>query len=241
MAKDPWERYAYFVTAEGIEVSLERVKAQGLKVKEVHGMPCITLRPAKRTALVAGPEVWSGLCRRQGSWYRQSAWAGRHLLVVPMRLPGMTGVSIRESEFQAPSLPGEKELIELAGSDAYRRLRPKEWEEVSPEDIKQIMGFRERLAIHLSGVALTESFEHLFLHHCANHANFLAPRFFVEEDGHSAPYSIACTARVCSACVEIFDVLGSEHRVKYVVPCPGAVTFAGLPADRYLRIERLSP
>jgi hypothetical protein len=233
------ERYAYFLDGEALEASRSWIASRGIKIKDVHAAPCAALRPAPRTALVAAPGVWSEVCRRQGSWYRTSARAGLSLLVAPLPLPERAGVSITEVDFSPPLLPGHSDLVELTGLDSYRRLCPKEWGQVGEDDIRQIMAFRARLAARLPDIDPAEPFEELFLSHCANHANFISPRFFVEERGVCAPYSIAPTARVCSACLEIFDVLGSEHEIKYVVPCPGAVAIAGLEPDRYLRIERL--
>ncbi|MEJ2522914.1 MAG: hypothetical protein P8080_08555, partial [Gammaproteobacteria bacterium] len=53
------------------------------------------------------------------------------------------------------------------------------------------------------------------------------------------PYSIGRTGEICSACLEFFNVIGGRFRNKLVVPCPGAVIYAGLPVNRY--IEVLSP
>jgi hypothetical protein len=37
--------------------------------------------------------------------------------------------------------------------------------------------------------------------------------------------------------VELFGLVAPASPVKYVMPCPGLVTFAGLEADRYLRVS----
>ena len=51
-----------------------------------------------------------------------------------------------------------------------------------------------------------------------------------------APYSIAKTARVCSACLQFFNIIGRQFREKYVVPCPGASLFAGMAVNKYYRV-----
>ena len=82
-------------------------------------------------------------------------------------------------------------------------------------------------------------FDKIFMSHSANHANFLDPKFFVQLNGAPAPYSIADSLRVCSSCLELFNILGGQWPVKYVIPCIGAVQFAHLPLNRYLRVEMI--
>lgn len=71
-----------------------------------------------------------------------------------------------------------------------------------------------------------------------NHANFINPHFFVEDEGGVIPYSIDKSAHLCSCCVELFQVLGGEFHRKLVAPCPGATIFARLKPNRYLLVER---
>jgi len=47
-------------------------------------------------------------------------------------------------------------------------------------------------------------------------------------------------AVLCSCCVELFQVLGSEFKNKLVAPCPGATIFARLKPNRYLLVEGCS-
>ncbi|MDQ1336608.1 MAG: hypothetical protein QG552_3558, partial [Thermodesulfobacteriota bacterium] len=83
-----------------------------------------------------------------------------------------------------------------------------------------------------------EDYDFLYQSHTANHANFIHPRFFVEENGLKIPYSIDRSAHLCSCCVELFQVLGANFERKFVAPCPGATIFARLKPDRYLLVER---
>ncbi len=232
------QRYAYFLAAGDLAHIKDKLHRDGLNVKSVHGAPCVALRYVPRTAFIAAPDVWSALCRRQGSWYRTSIYDGTYLLVTPAPQPGLRGVSIVECDFHPPRLPTEEDLVDLVADEAYQDLCPKEWTDIRPDDIQQILGFRSRLSSKVPTIDPCETFEHLFLYHCANHANFISPRFFVEIDGRCAPYAIAGTGRVCSSCLETFDVVGSAHQTKYVMPCPGAVSLAGLIPDRYLKIEQ---
>jgi hypothetical protein len=81
------------------------------------------------------------------------------------------------------------------------------------------------------------TYDELFIYHCANHANFLDPEFFIESIDGPIPYSIGSTKQVCSACLEFFNIIGEEFKKKFVIPCPGAVLFAGMVVNQYYLIE----
>jgi len=81
----------------------------------------------------------------------------------------------------------------------------------------------------------------LFLVHCANHANFIEPRFFYKSDINGiSPYTIDHTKRICSACLEFYNIIGEYFKKKYVVPCPGSVLFAGMKVNSYYEVETAS-
>lgn len=50
-------------------------------------------------------------------------------------------------------------------------------------------------------------------------------------------FSIGPTRQICSACLELFNVIGDEYRRKRVVPCPGAVIYGGMAVNRYIEVE----
>ena len=139
-------------------------------------------------------------------------------------------VVIRQSVFKPPSLPSEEEKANLIKRLSYKNVRPDEWEDIASQNIQE----RERWlkVMGLRGV----KFEDLFVSHCANHANFIEPAFFKVEDGDIVPYSICKTSHVCSACMEWYNVIGRSFKKKLVVPCPGAVLFAGLITNRYYEV-----
>ena len=83
-------------------------------------------------------------------------------------------------------------------------------------------------------------FEKIFVYHSANHANFLEPRFSATMNDQKVPYSVADSLHTCSSCLEFFNILGEQWPLKYVVPCLGAVQFARLPRDQYLKVVSLS-
>ena len=148
-------------------------------------------------------------------------------------------VIITPSDFYPPRLPSEEEKQMLVNSEVYKDRMPEEYGVNAESDIQQWMKFRLRLArqLGMDPAKLEVDSQRIFLNHCANHANFLDPRFYVEENGRKVPYSIDVTMSLCSACVEFFNIIGQEYPVKYVAPCPGAVLVGDLLADRYFRVE----
>ena len=120
----------------------------------------------------------------------------------------------------------------LIQRDSYLKARPDEWEDLSTEDPQQQ---KKWLAVMgLAGI----SFEELFVGHCANHANFIEPRYYALENGtECALLHWAKPPTVCSACLEFFNVIGGSFRKKFVVPCPGAVLFAGMIPNHYYEVS----
>jgi hypothetical protein len=180
------------------------------------------------------PEVWSGTCRRQGSWYRTSDKEGKYLIISSFELEGFgefRKALITPSDFLLPRPATREEKQEMVKDEQFKSLVPKEWHIVS--DLEQRIWVRWA---RRSGSDL--DWDNLFLTHTANHANFIEPRFFIESDGQIIPYSIDKSANVCSCCLELFQVIGSSWRSKLVSPCAGAVIFPRLPKDRYLLVEK---
>lgn len=207
----------------------------------------VALREAKKAVCVplardaspgfVPPDAWGRyeICRRQMSWVARSRFAGKTLVVASQDLKEFGLVPetiIRQTDFKAPALPGEDEKQAMIARRSYQEARPPEWEDILGKDAAEagrwlrIMGVR--------GIA----FERLFVTHCANHANFMEPAYYVEENGEKVPYSIAKTNHVCSACMELYNVIGGKFKKKLVMPCPGSVLFAGLSVNRYLEAAK---
>ena len=196
---------------------------------------CVPL--ARRVDMgIVPPEAWkkTELCKRPLSWYWLSRRAGQYLAVSSRDLDAYgfeTEIVLRSSPFRPKSLPGDDEKKALIARRSYLKAKPDIWDDLSSEDPLaqdrwlKIMGIR--------GIRYDE----LFLTHCANHANFIEPVYFLREKNEIIPYSIGGTKYICSACLEFFNVIGEEFRRKLVVPCPGAVLFSGLPVNRYIEVE----
>lgn len=220
-------RYTYWLTAD----ELGELKSRR-RLMPIRGVPCKGLNDAADASFVA-PEVWDQVCRRQGGWYRESPKAGLYLVVSDEPIEGLDGsleTVIEACDFEAPRLATTGEAREMATSGAFRDRAPEGWDDLTERD----RGYWRRLLAHIGSRGDIGS---LLEFHSANHANFIEPRYSTREEGQPVPYSIGRTADVCSACVELFNILGGEFAKKYVVPCPGFVRFAGGEADRYLLVR----
>ncbi len=237
--KPDYRLYAYFVDKKEADLLFTRLRDQKARVKKAHGMPCQGLMNRGGVTIIP-PEVWDNICYRQGAWFRHSDLAGKALINSAVPLEGVgEAVIITPSDFRPPRLPDDEEKRMLVNSEAYKNQVPEEYGVNAESDILQWRQFRRRLAkqLGMDPAELEMDTQRIFLNHCANHANFLDPRFYVEEGGKKVPYSIDVTMSLCSACVEFFNIIGQEYPVKYVAPCPGAVLVGDLPADRYFRVE----
>jgi hypothetical protein len=181
-----------------------------------------------------GPEVWDSTCHRQGSWYRESKRNGQYLIVSSLELEHFESYKeaiITQSKFTLPRPASMEEMEEM--------VRDKEFKPLIPEDWNIISDLEKRIWIRWARRSGSDAdWDTLFLTHTANHANFIKPRFFIEENGQRIPYSIHTSANLCSCCLELFQVIGDNHPKKLVSPCAGALIFSRLPKDKYLLVER---
>lgn len=231
-------KYAYWASPDVAAALGGVLKRQGRYVFKVRKAVCIPLAPKNELCFVP-PEAWHTyeFCRRQYSWYETSPFYGQTLIVSDTELaeiehPPETIIT-RKPDFVPPSLPDELQKQSLTRSPGYLEQKPPAWEDIDSEDPQKherwlrIMGQGDR------------NFKDLFSWHCANHANFIQPRYALTTENADAPYSIGPTSTVCSACLEFYNIIGRLHPVKYVVPCPGAVLFAGLEKNVYYEVRSI--
>ncbi len=229
-----YQKYCYWVDADCLKEIREKVEQSGAELDDEVRIPCRVLR-ASREVSYCSPTAWYGFCKRRTSWYWESDKVGQYLIVSSSSLDHWkikNPIIIRESSFKPERLPSPIELAQLTKSREYQKRKPRAWEQVEPIDKDFYQTWFER---HRENEPF--DFDKIFLSHSANHANFLDPKFFVQLNGATAPYSIADSLHVCSSCLEFFNILGGQWGVKYVIPCIGAVMFARLPADRYLEVK----
>jgi hypothetical protein len=218
----------------GLSKVRKNFEEKGIQLTDEARIPCRVLRSSREAAYLAS-SAWYGLCKRRTSWYWESKKAGKLLVVSNISLDHLdigNPIIITESNFKPDRLPSLDEILELIKSEEYQQRKPNTWENVEPIEKEFYQTWFER---HRTNEPF--DFEKIFMNHSANHSNFLDPKFFINLDGLIVPYSIADSIHVCSACLEFFNILGSQWSIKYVVPCIGAVLFAHLPLNQYLKVE----
>ncbi len=227
-------KHIYWLTKEEVSRLEEQLAARGIKLKFAKGVVCTPLDEINKISCVA-PEVWDETCARQGSWYRASEKRGLFLVVSSFdveELRGKKAGTIRRVDFQPPKAATLEEKKAMAADPDFDLRVPPRWRKTTEVEKRVFLRWAARLGSE------TEDFDLLHLSHTANHANFVKPRFFIRESETIIPYSIDRSAQLCSSCLELFHVLGTEHKKKLVAPCPGAVIFARLEPDKYLLVEK---
>lgn len=228
-----YKKYCYWLDLNEFKSVRNDLEGKEIQGNDEAHLPCRVLRASKELGYVA-PSAWNGFCKRRTSWYWKSEKAEK-VMVVSNKLWDIPEckdpITIVESNFKPDRLPSEKEILELIELDEYRKKKPKGWDK--PHAIE-----KDFYQVYFDRYGATNSFDFdkLLKYHSANHANFLNPKFFIIQDEAKVPYSIADTIHVCSSCLEFFDILGKQWPVKYIVPCIGAVKFAGLPMNDYFEV-----
>jgi hypothetical protein len=229
-----YQKFCYWVDSHGLSKVRKNFEERGIQLTDEARIPCRVLRSTREAGYLASP-AWYGLCKRRTSWYWESEKAGKFLVVSNTSLDHLdvgNPIIITESNFKPDRLPSPKEITQLIKSEEYQQRKPNAWENIEPIEKDFYQTWFER---HRPNEPF--DFEKIFMNHSANHSNFLDPKFFINLDGLIVPYSIADSLHVCSACLEFFNILGSQWPIKYVVPCIGAVLFAHLPMDQYFEVR----
>lgn len=234
MQKGPYKKYVYWMTEDESDGLRDELASRKIKVRTAKGIVCTPLDIINKISIVP-PDVWSDTCSRQGSWYRSSEKNGLYLIVSSFELEnheGRKSATLSVSDFTPTRLASSEDKSALLEDLQLRERMPEEWKHVEDIEKRIYLRWARRLGSDV------QDYDILYRSHTANHANFIHPRFFVEENGRKIPYSIDRSAHLCSCCVELFQVLGSEFDKKLIAPCPGATIFARLKPDRYLLVER---
>ena len=188
------------------------------------------------------PEAWSNfdICKRQLSWYHTSQFSGRYLLISGTDINEYgfdfkPATIISKVKFKPKELPGSdnQRVKELTDKKSFTISCPSAFKDI--ESMDNEMQSRWLKIMGIGGI----SFKDLFTFQCANHVNFIEPDYFINAEEGPIPYSIGMTRRVCSACPEFFNIIGAEFKKKFVVPCPGAVLFAGMSVNTYYEVKTI--
>lgn len=212
------------------------LKESGYSLSATILTPCQVMRAQGKKVVYAPPSVWSRMCIRQGSWYRDSEKKGMTMLMSEDRLPelldGNLEATLEMSDFQPKSLPNEETLQAVADSQVYKDSKPDSWERTSWWDHVSLKMFFGLFRFWKWG----ENFKTYWTSHKANHANFVSKAITTEIDGEAVAYSLTENKGVCSSCVEFFNIVNPDSR-KLVRSCPGSIVFGGAPRDKYVDVK----
>ncbi len=231
-----YQKYVYWLDYDEFAVFKERALQDDISLHQTKKAVCKPLSKSVEIGYVT-PDTWQefDLCKRQMSWYQQSPLAGKTLVVSSFDLSDYDFTPetiIQDSRFRPPVLPDDGQKQELIRQQGYQQSKPEKWENIAGEDPALIDKWLKVMGIRRI------TYEELFVTHCANHANFIEPLFYIEDEKDGVvPYSVSNkTTFICSACLEFYNIIGSKFKKKLVVPCPGASIFAGLPVNKYFEV-----
>ena len=235
-------KYTYWMKDKTFKQVQKELKEKHIPLKGSKKTVCLPLSPKIACGFVE-PEAWSkfDLCRRQLSWYGASKFAGQYLLIsekplVESGIDLLPETIIEKTKFKPRRLPGKNrnKLKTLSESNAFQDNCPPEFLDINTMD--KDMQDRWLKVMGIRGI----TYDQLFIEQCANHANFIEPEYYLKEGEDIVPYAIGKTSKVCSACLEFFNIIGKNFKDKYVVPCPGAALFAGMSVNKYYRVQSVS-
>ena len=220
-----FKKHIYWLDPAEHGDALAELRNDRKRVYRAKHSPCQALYPRRDLALVE-PRIWDLTCRRQGAWYRASRRRGQSLLVTNHLLDEFRPWGRLSLEpFHPPRTATDGDVIEMLDDARVPEVLPEGWGLFSPWEVQAIQAL-------LAAEGIERSLQEVFSYYTANHLNFVFPRFFLPEaTGPGIPYSIHRTVLVCSACVEVFGILGEDYPVKYLAPCPGLKYVKGAPSD----------
>ena len=229
-------KYIYWLPHNDFVKFENDVKPTEFELKPARKTSCGTLNAKGKTVRYASPEIFSGLCKRQGSWYRESNKAGSYLVVSEEKLPDkynqFLDANITESDFSPQSLPDQSGIQKLVDSEEYQSQHPDDWEKKTFKD-----GLLYKIFFTITGFwGFGDNINKHWNNHRANHANFLTHQYTTDIDGESIPYSVTNNDGVCSSCVEFFNIIDQDSR-KMVRACPGAVYFSSVKREKYYDVQ----
>lgn len=216
------EKYFYWIKSSQLEDSLDYIKKKLQKdqVPQAKQRPCEGLNPTF-PILHIPPEIWSANCSRQASWYRTSDICSDHLIISrnELEIPNIfLSGSIYKIEVELNNKINPELISHLIDTPEFKTRAPKEWFHLLEREIPL---FEKYLAKNNCTLSLDSFLEY----HSANHANFLLAHENVvrnvEMDGEAIPCSLFSSIYICSACLELFGVIGRHLPKKILKNCPG--------------------
>ncbi len=221
----PYKKYIYWLDPDKYSNAIAELRKDKKRFFIAKRQPCEVLYPRREIAL-AEPRSWDNQCLRQGSWYRASHRNGQHLIVSnsPLDELPLWG-SVTLEAFEPPRLADDGDVLEILGDARAPAVLPEGWGLFTSWETQAIDAYLQKEGLELS-------LQEVFSYYTANHLNFVFPRFFIKDNNQGIiPYSIVQPALVCSACVEIFGILGESFPEKYLIPCPGLKYVKAAPGE----------
>ena len=241
----PYEKHFVWIAPADLDriLALLRAQSQLATIPIAEARQCEALQPGKSLVHVP-PSVWSANCVRQGSWFRASPLADCHLFVGnapfswedPSLAPVLSG-SIRIMRVTPPPEPTPTEYLPLLEQPAFTSTVQEEWWHLLDREKPVFERFFQSKKVLLS-------LEDILKIHSANHAHFLAPsdRFirWVEMEGSRIPISLFRADLICSACMELFGIIGRQFGRMLIKNCPG-LKYVRLGAEEYFDVHIHDP
>jgi hypothetical protein len=229
-------RYLYWFVRGDFEQAKSALEAGGYRLSQTLLTPCQVLKSVGKKLVYAPPAVWSRICVRQGSWYRNSNRNGKYMLMSDHRLPeefnSFLDSKMKASDFLPENLPSSQELETVINSREYQDNKPAKWENIGLTDAVMFKSLFTVTGFWGRGDNLHKH----WLTHKANNANFLSHSFTVRMGDEEVPYSISENSGICSSCVEFFNIIDQKQR-KLVRACPGAAIFGGAEKGIYYDLK----
>ncbi len=233
---EEYKKYFYWVEEKAVKQTKHEIQTQiaPKRISTAKLRQCEALWHGKEVVHVP-PDVWSAKCIRQGSWFRSSENSAHHLFVLnsPCDLSSVVfGGTIELIEIQDfPSFSFER-LKPLLETDVFKERAPEEWFTLLEHEIPMFRQFQELNNIDLPRETFIE-------YHSLTHANFLQNpenAAQIEVDGKSYTCSLFPKEYTCSACLELFGILGRHHGEIITMKCPG-LKYVNLPPKHYLLVK----
>ena len=227
-----YNKYIYWIPGNEFIKFEHDLKSTEFKLRPVKKTSCETLNAKDKCVRYASAEIFSGLCKRQDSWYRDSDKAGSYLVVseeeLPQKYRQYLDAKLIDTDFLPRSLPAQKDIRKLVDSEEYQSQRPDDWEKKTFKD-----GLMYKIFFTITGFwGVGDNLKSHWNNHRANHANFLTHQYTANVDGENIPYSVTNNDGVCSPCVEFFNIIDQDSR-KLVRACPGSVYFSSVERNKY--------
>jgi hypothetical protein len=237
-----YEKYFAWITSAHSESAIAYLCKEYdlLEIPTAESRQCEALQLSKPVIHIP-PSVWSGNCYRQGSWFRSSPLFEHHLFVANRPFnwgngnyaiqPVVSG-TIQVVDIQNPPEPTPEEYLPLLNMPEFLMRVPQEWWHLLDREKPIFTRF-------FPSKGITLNFDDILKIHSANHAQFIVPiekaLRTVQFREKVVPVSLFRSDLICSACMELFGVLGSHHSQMLLKNCPG-LKYVRLDQNQYFLV-----